>query len=59
MHCRFSGSIDEKVIEKYPHLNEQESNQVVEGLREYFHVSNVAGRQMVSMPSQAVKCCVA
>jgi len=51
---RFPATITEKVIEKYPHLNEKEAWQVIRGLREYFHISNIAGRKMVSMPSQAV-----
>jgi len=51
---RFPDSITKKIIEKYPHLNEQEASQIIEGLREYFQVCNIAGRRMVSMPSQAV-----
>jgi len=50
----FPASITGKVIEKYPHLSEQEANQVIDGLREYFHLCNIAGRKMVSMPSQVV-----
>lgn len=51
---RFPSTITEKIIEKYPHLNEQDASQVIGGLREYFHLCNIAGRRMVSMPSQAV-----
>lgn len=50
----FPKTITEKIIEKYPHLSEKEANQVIDGLREYFHLCNIAGRKMVSMPSQAV-----
>ncbi|GGE58526.1 hypothetical protein GCM10007421_36430 [Halopseudomonas oceani] len=51
---RFPESIAAKVSQTYPHLTEQQVNQVMRGLREYFHVCNVAGRRVVSMPSQAV-----
>lgn len=51
---RFPDSINQKILEKYPHLNEQQLNQVILGLREYFHICNVAGRKMVAMPSQVV-----
>ncbi len=50
----FPNSISQKVIEKYPHLSESEARQVLNGLREYFHLCNIAGRKMVSMPSQVV-----
>lgn len=51
---RFPESIAAKVSKTYPHLNEQQVSQVMRGLREYFHISNLAGRRTVSMPSQAV-----
>ena len=51
---RFPPSIAQKVIEKYPHLSDAEAHKVMDGLREYFHLCNLAGRRMVSMPSQAV-----
>jgi len=50
----FPPSLTSKVIEKYPHLNENQARHVVDGLREYFHLCNTAGRTMVSMPSQVV-----
>ena len=50
----FPPSITSKVMEKYPHLTEGQASRVVDGLRDYFHVCNVAGRRMVAMPSQAV-----
>ncbi len=50
----FPDSIYRKVTEKYPHLSQREANQILNGLREYFHLCNIAGRRMVSMPSQAV-----
>lgn len=50
----FPPSLPDKVREKYPHLSDRELEQVVHGLREYFHLCNIAGRRMVSMPSQAV-----
>ena len=51
---RFPSTIKNKVKDKYPHLNGSELDQVMEGLREYFHISHKAGRRMISMPSQVV-----
>ncbi|WP_425056345.1 glycine-rich domain-containing protein [Pseudomonas abyssi] len=51
---RFPESIAAKVGKTYPHLNDAEVMRVMQGLREYFHLCNMAGRRMVSMPSQAV-----
>ncbi|NVJ59375.1 MAG: hypothetical protein HWE27_03245 [Gammaproteobacteria bacterium] len=51
---RFPATIEKKIIEKYPHLNEKQAQLVIDGLREYFHLCNIAGRKMVSMPSQVV-----
>lgn len=50
----FPKSIADKVSVKYPHLDSAGITLVMDGLREYFHICNIAGRNMVSMPSQAV-----
>lgn len=50
----FPSTIAKKVTEKYPHLGQKEVAQVIAGLREYFHLCNIAGSRMVSMPSQVV-----
>jgi len=50
----FPKSISEKVYDKYPHLSEDDILLVIKGLREYFHICNIAGKQIVSMPSQVV-----
>ena len=50
----FPDTIARKIMARYPHLDETETAQILQGLREYFQVCNVAGRRMVSMPSQAV-----
>jgi len=50
----FPPSIEAKILEKYPHLKARDVKQVMTGLREYFHVCNLAGNKMVSMPSQVV-----
>lgn len=50
----FPARIRKKVAATYPHLDDQQVDQVIDGLREYFHVCNIAGKRMVSMPSQAV-----
>lgn len=51
---QFPEKITQKIREAYPHLNEQQVNAVISGLREYFHVCNIAGKKMIAMPSQAV-----
>lgn len=51
---QFPITLTTKIIEKYPHLSEGDARRVLKGLREYFHVCNIAGNRMVSMPSQAV-----
>ncbi len=50
----FPKSISEKVSVKYPHLSDDELHLVINGLREYFHICNIAGKKVVSMPSQVV-----
>lgn len=51
---RFPPSIANKLTDQYPHLSDQDLDYVISGLREYFHLCNIAGKQMVSMPSQVV-----
>ena len=51
---RFPSAIKSKVKYKYPHLTEQQIDKVILGLREYFHLCNIAGKNVVSMPSQVV-----
>lgn len=51
---RFHPAIKRKVQERYPHLTAAQVERVFDGLRDYFHICNQAGRRMVSMPSQAV-----
>ena len=50
----FPESIFTKVLNKYPHLNDNDLKEVERGLRQYFHVSLHAGNKMASMPSQVV-----
>lgn len=50
----FPASIAQKVNDKYPHLDSAEVDMVMDGLRGYFHICNIAGRKRVSMPSQVV-----
>lgn len=50
----FPRTIQQKLQEKYPHLNDRQAADVIEGLRDYLHICNAAGKKMVSMPSQAV-----
>lgn len=51
---RFPRSINKKISEKYPHLTENDIQTVINALREYFHICNIANKKMVSMPSQVV-----
>lgn len=50
----FPSSIAAKVREAYPHLGPAQAAMVMDGLRQYFHVSFMANGRMVSMPSKAV-----
>jgi hypothetical protein len=50
----FPESIARKLQLHYPHLADAQARLVLEGLKEYFHVCNLAGRRMVAMPSQVV-----
>ena len=50
----FPKTISEKVKQTYPHLSDREIEQVIKGLREYFHVINLSRRKLVSMPSQVI-----
>lgn len=50
----FPQSIQNKVAQVYPHLNDSELQQVLRGLRDYFHVISLSRREMVAMPSQVV-----
>ncbi len=50
----FPQTVKTNVLKKYPHLTKGQVDEVVKGLREYFHVVNLAGEKFVSMPSQVV-----
>jgi len=51
---RFPTTITTRVIKRYPHLTIEQAAEAIDGLREYFHLCNIAGRRMVAMPSQVV-----
>lgn len=51
---RFPDKVKAKILEQHPHLNSEQADKVIKGLREYFHICNEAGRNFVSMPSEAV-----
>ena len=51
---RFPASIGAKIKDRYPHLMDSDLGQINLALRDYFQVCNLAGRRMVSMPSQVV-----
>lgn len=50
----FPESIRVKVSKTYPHLSDSELEQVIRGLRDYFHIILLSQRRMVAMPSQVV-----
>ena len=51
---QFPVGISSKLIEKYPHLDQHQADQVIIGMREYFHVCNTVNHKMICMPSQAM-----
>ncbi|WP_444928805.1 glycine-rich domain-containing protein [Microbulbifer sp. SSSA002] len=51
---QFHPSIKRRVKKQYPHLNAQQLNTVIDGLRDYFLICQTAGKKMVAMPSQVV-----
>lgn len=53
-HYRFPKSIPDKLLKHYPHLDADQVDRVMYGLREYFAICNTAGKRMISMPSQVV-----
>ena len=50
----FPSSINKTLLVSYPHLEADDIELVIKGLREYFHLCNIAGKTMVAMPSQVV-----
>lgn len=50
----FPSTVSKNIQKKYPHLTDSQITLVLNGLREYFHLCNLAERQMVAMPSQVV-----
>ncbi len=51
---QFPSKVFSAVGEQYPHLSDDQINQVIQGLRDYFHICQAAGKEFVSMPSEAV-----
>jgi len=51
---RFHPMLARKVKDKYPHLSDSDVKMVFEALKDYFHLCNMAGKNMVAMPSQVV-----
>ncbi len=50
----FAERLDKKLTLKYPDMTQDQRNLVLIGLRDYMHVCRMAGKRVVSMPSQAV-----
>ena len=46
--------LDKRLAVKRPELTPAQREMVFDGLKDYFHLCNTAGRQMVAMPSQVV-----
>lgn len=54
-NLRFDASITRRLADTYPHLTSSQTQQILEGLRDYFYIVLMArGKGMLSMPSQAV-----
>lgn len=53
-HYQFPEKLQHTLKTTYPHLKDQDIDDVLIALREYFHLCNTAGKKMVSMPSQVV-----
>ena len=53
---QFPVSLEQKLIEQYSHLSEQQAQEIIEGLRTYFQICNLAQDESkeVAMPSRAV-----
>jgi len=50
----FPATISTRLIRRYPHLSISQAAAAIDGLREYFHLCNMAGERVVAMPSQVV-----
>lgn len=48
----FPVTIKKKLLETYPDLSDSDIYLIMKGLRQYFHICNMAGNHFVSMPSQ-------
>jgi hypothetical protein len=51
---RFPDKVIEVLQSTYPHLKPTDIKLVMQGLRDYFTISQMAGKKMVAMPSQVV-----
>lgn len=50
----FPAGIRDRVRRRYPHLTDAQLDQILEALRDYFHLCRKAGKRMLAMPSQVV-----
>jgi hypothetical protein len=52
----FPESLKHKLIEHYPHLNQDQADEIIEGLRTYFQICNLTRNESeeIAMPSRAV-----
>jgi hypothetical protein len=50
----FGKLLDARLAKRRPQFGPDQRTEVFEGLRDWFHVCNAAGRRQVSMPSQAI-----
>lgn len=53
-HFDYSRLLDTRFSMKRPDLNDRQRRAVFKAMAEYFHLCHMAGRRMVSMPSQVV-----
>jgi hypothetical protein len=52
--CVFPPKISAELAKRYPHLSNEQLTLVIQGLRQYFQLCNMAGPKLVSMPSRVV-----
>ena len=51
---QFPKRLNSTLLQTYPHLTSEQIELVLNGLKEYFHICNIAGKTMIAMPSQVV-----
>ena len=53
-HYAFPQRVTRELEKRYPSLSDEQIEQILEGLRQYFIIGVMANRRMVAMPSRAI-----